>query len=43
MYRTRFNGGEKVADAVIEEHYAPFGKWRGLMMWMDVIAPEETA
>lgn len=40
MFRTRFNGGEAVSDATIRAHYEPFGPWRGLMMWMDVIAPE---
>ena len=43
MYRTRFNGGEKATDAAIRAHYEPYDKWRGLMMWMDVIAPGETA
>ena len=42
MYRTQFNGGEKVPDSVITAHYEPYGEWRGLMLWMDVIAPEET-
>lgn len=31
-----FKHGRKVKDSTIERHYAPFGKWRGLFMWMDV-------
>lgn len=42
MYRLKFNGGQKAPDAAIRAHYEPFGRWRGLMMWMDVIAPEES-
>jgi len=26
----------KVKDSTIEKYYAPFGKWRGLFLWMDV-------
>jgi len=40
-YRTRFNNGDAVTDAAIRAHYGPVGVWRGLVMWMDVIAPEE--
>ena len=43
MYRRRFNNGEKATDAAIHAHYESFGQWRGLMMWMDVIAPEESS
>jgi N-glycosylase/DNA lyase len=28
--------GKVVSDARIEKYYAPFGKWRGLFLWMDV-------
>ena len=28
--------GKVVSDAKIEKYYAPFGKWRGLFLWMDV-------
>jgi 3-methyladenine DNA glycosylase/8-oxoguanine DNA glycosylase len=32
------NNGEKAAsDAVIRAHYEPYGRWRGLVMWMDVL------
>ncbi len=27
----------RATDAQIAAHYAPFGTWRGLMMWMDVL------
>jgi 3-methyladenine DNA glycosylase/8-oxoguanine DNA glycosylase len=38
------NGGEKAAsDAVIRAHYEPYGRWRGLVMWMDVLHYYETA
>lgn len=31
-----FTKGRKVKDSTIEKHYAPFGKWGGLFLWMDV-------
>jgi 3-methyladenine DNA glycosylase/8-oxoguanine DNA glycosylase len=31
-----FKNGRKVKDSTIEKHYAPFGKWRGLFLWMDM-------
>ena len=31
-----FKKGRKVKDSTIEKHYAHFGPWRGLFMWMDV-------
>lgn len=31
-----FKNGRKVKDSTIERHYAQFGKWRGLFMWMDM-------
>ena len=31
-----FKEGRKVKDSTIEKYYAPFGKWRGLFLWMDV-------
>ena len=31
-----FKNGRKVKDSTIEKYYAPFGKWRGLFLWMDV-------
>ena len=30
-----FKKGRKVKDSTIEKYYAPFGKWRGLFLWMD--------
>ena len=35
-YYEIFTKGRKVKDATIEKYYAPFGKWRGLFLWMDV-------
>jgi len=31
-----FTRRRKVKDSTIEKYYAPFGKWRGLFLWMDV-------
>ncbi len=31
-----FKKGRKVKDSTIEKYYAPFGKWRGLFLWMDM-------
>ncbi|MBI2427466.1 MAG: DNA-3-methyladenine glycosylase 2 family protein [Ignavibacteriales bacterium] len=28
--------GRKVSDATIEKHYTHYGKWRGLVCWMDM-------
>lgn len=28
--------GKASTDTIIERHYEPFGKWRGLFFWMDV-------
>ena len=39
MYRVKFNQGQKAPDSAIRDHYEPYGEWRGLMLWMDVIAP----
>lgn len=36
FYKTR-RGGKKCPDKVIEKYYARFGKWRGLVMWCDMI------
>ncbi len=40
MFAERYGNGEKRPDAEIEAFYAPYGRWRGLAMWMDVIAPD---
>ncbi|MCY4020184.1 MAG: 3-methyladenine DNA glycosylase [Chloroflexi bacterium] len=39
MYAERHNNGVKGSDADIARHYAAFGQWRGLVMWMDVMRP----
>ncbi|MGA7161605.1 MAG: 3-methyladenine DNA glycosylase [Bacteroidota bacterium] len=31
-----FKKGRRVKDSTIEKYYAPYGKWRGLFLWMDV-------
>ena len=28
--------GRKVSDSTIEKHYAPFGKWKGLLFWLEM-------
>ncbi len=40
MYRKTFNNDEPAPDAAIQACYEPFGSWRGLMMWMDVMADD---
>ncbi len=37
MFKDSFNGGIPALDSRIAEHYAPFGPWRGLAVWMDVM------
>ncbi|HEY6952690.1 MAG TPA: hypothetical protein VI758_09795 [Bacteroidota bacterium] len=38
--RKRFSelhrNGRKASDAVIEKHYGPFGKWKGLFFWLEM-------
>ena len=43
MFRQKHANGETFSDAAIHAHYDPFGEWRGLVMWMDVIAEDYTA
>jgi 3-methyladenine DNA glycosylase/8-oxoguanine DNA glycosylase len=31
-----YKKGRRVSDAVIEKHYAPLGRWRGLFFWLDM-------
>ena len=31
------NGGARGSDAIIRRHYAAFGQWQGLVMWMDIL------
>ncbi len=36
-FRVRLNDGVKPSDDDIEQHYEPYGRWRGLVMWFDVM------
>ena len=39
--RRRFSqihgNGETTSDREIEEYYAPFGRWKGLVLWLDMV------
>ena len=37
MFAERHNGGVKGSEQDIKAHYARFGRWRGLVMWMDIM------
>ena len=37
MFAARHNGGVKGSEADIKAHYARFGEWQGLVMWMDIM------
>ena len=37
MYAAFHNDGVKGSDADISEYYAAFGRWQGLVMWMDIM------
>ena len=37
MFAREFNNGEKTSDAEIRAHYEPYGKWQGLVAWMDLM------
>lgn len=37
MYAKLHNKGEKGTDADIKAHYAQFGRWQGLVMWMNIM------
>jgi 3-methyladenine DNA glycosylase/8-oxoguanine DNA glycosylase len=37
MFAAQHNNGVKGSEADIKAHYAPFGRWRGLVMWMDIM------
>ena len=39
-FRTLWNNGEPATDREIAAFYAPFGRWRGLAVWMDVMRDE---
>jgi len=36
-YARLYNDGEPVPDSVIHYHYAKYGAWQGLVLWMDVM------
>ncbi len=36
-----YNHGEKATDAQIQMHYEPYGRWRGLLLWMDIIRDQK--
>lgn len=37
MFAERHNGGVKGSEADIKARYEPFGRWRGLILWMDIM------
>ena len=37
MFAARHNLGVKGSEADIKAHYAQFGRWQGLVMWMDIM------
>lgn len=37
MYAERYNDGVAASDREIAAYYAPFGEWKGLVVWMDVM------
>jgi 3-methyladenine DNA glycosylase/8-oxoguanine DNA glycosylase len=37
MYAQRYNSGNAATDREIAAFYEPFGVWRGLVVWMDVM------
>lgn len=37
MFAQVYNDGEPVQDKEIREHYHRFGRWRGLLLWMDLV------
>ena len=37
MYAEKHNGGVKASVKDIQAYYAKFGKWRGLVQWMDIM------
>jgi 3-methyladenine DNA glycosylase/8-oxoguanine DNA glycosylase len=40
MYAQRYNGGRAATDREIAAYYEPFGAWRGLVVWLDVMREE---
>lgn len=37
MFSRRYKGGGKATDAEIRARYEPWGEWRGLVLWMDLL------
>ena len=37
MFAARHNDGHKGSEADIKAHYARFGRWQGLVIWMDIM------
>jgi N-glycosylase/DNA lyase len=37
MFAQRYNGGVAATDREIATYYAPFGRWKGLVVWLDVM------
>ncbi len=37
MYAQRYNAGQAATDREIAAYYQPFGIWRGLVVWLDVM------
>jgi len=37
MFKEQHNGGVVASDKDIAAYYAPFGQWRGLVVWMEVM------
>jgi 3-methyladenine DNA glycosylase/8-oxoguanine DNA glycosylase len=37
MFAARYNGGEPAKDAAIRAHSEPYGPWRGLVIWVDLL------
>jgi 3-methyladenine DNA glycosylase/8-oxoguanine DNA glycosylase len=37
MFTVRHRVGAQATDREIEAHYAPYGPWRGLVLWMDLL------
>ncbi len=41
MFAERHNGGVKGGEADIKAHYEEYGRWRGLVLWMDIMRQYE--
>lgn len=42
-YKDRLNNGLAADDKTIAAYYQPFGQWRGLVQWMDVVEDDFTS